>query len=91
MKQKFVQFPTAKVDIHSTKKHGKTHFKFMGFLNVSGEAEIHKIPKKWEKLIYLVREKYGKTQRLPIFFATSQFRVNDNPCNCQCLGMCKFP
>ena len=38
------------------------HLKFMGFLNISGEAEIHKIPKIWEKLIYLVREKYGKTQ-----------------------------
>ena len=25
------------------------HLKFMGFLNVSGEAEIHKIPKIWEK------------------------------------------
>ena len=24
-------------------------FKFMGFLNISGEAEIHTIPKIWEK------------------------------------------
>ena len=43
----------------------------MDFLNISSEVEIHKIPKIWEKLIYLVREKYGKTQRFPIFFATS--------------------
>ena len=52
LKQKSMQFP----------KHGKTgfplygksmgkhkHFKFMGFLNISGEAEIHTIPKIWEK------------------------------------------
>ena len=41
----------------------------MGFLNILGEAEIHEIPKIWEKWIYLVQEKYGKTQS--IFFATS--------------------
>ena len=65
LKQKSMQFP----------KHGKTgfplygksmgkhkHFKFMGFLNISGEAEIHTIPKIWEKWIPIVREKYGKTQ-----------------------------
>ena len=44
----------------------------MGFLNISGEAEIHKIVKMWEKWISLVQEKYGKTERFPIFFATSQ-------------------
>ena len=47
-------------------------FKFMGFLNISGEAEIHTIPKIWEKWIYIVQEKYGKTQKSPIFFTTSQ-------------------
>ena len=25
------------------------HFKFMDFLNIFGEAEIHTIPKIWEK------------------------------------------
>ena len=40
------------------------HFKFMGFLNISGEAEIHIIPKTWGKWISIVREKYGKTQTL---------------------------
>ena len=38
------------------------HFKFMGFLNISGEAEIHTIPKTWEKWIPIVQEKHGKTQ-----------------------------
>ena len=54
----------------SMEKH--KHFKFMGFLNISGEAEVHTIAKIWEKLIYIVQEKYGKTQRFPIVFATSQ-------------------
>ena len=44
----------------------------MGFLNFLGEAEIHTIPKTWEKWIYLGRKKYGKTQRFPISFANSQ-------------------
>lgn len=48
----FVQFP----------KHGEskfpqdrkimrkpTHSKVMGFLNISGEEEIHKIPKLWDE------------------------------------------
>ena len=42
-------------------KHGKhKSFKSMGFLNISGEAEIHAIPKIWEKWIYLVPGKYAK-------------------------------
>ena len=55
-------------------KHGKSGFpqygksmrkqkylKFVGFLNVSSQPEIHKIPKIWEKQIPIVRGKYGKT------------------------------
>ena len=38
------------------------HFKLMDFLNILGEAEIHTIPKIWEKQIYIVRKKYGKIQ-----------------------------
>ena len=44
----------------------------MGFSNILGKAEIHTIPKTWEKWIYLVQKKYGKTQKSPIFFATMQ-------------------
>ena len=63
--QKSKQFP----------KHGKNgfplyrnsmgkhkHFKFMGFLNILDEAEIHTIPRTWEKWISIIREKYGKKQ-----------------------------
>ena len=34
----------------------------MGFSNILGEAEIHKIPKIWGKWIPIVRKKYEKTQ-----------------------------
>ena len=48
-----------KVNSHSKKKNmGKhKHSKVMGFSNILGEAEIHTIPKIWEKWIYIVREK----------------------------------
>ena len=38
------------------------HSKVMGFSNILDEAEIHTIPKIWEKRIPIVREKYGKRQ-----------------------------
>ena len=43
------------------------HFKLKGFLYFSLEAEIHAVPKKWEKWISMVQEKYGKTQTLQIY------------------------
>ena len=43
------------------------HFKFMGFLNISGEAEINTIPKTWGTWISIVQEKYGKTQTFQIY------------------------
>ena len=43
------------------------HFKVKGFLNFSHEAEIHAVPKTWEKWISIVREKYGKTQTFQIY------------------------
>ena len=43
---------------------GKTkHSKIIGFLYILVEAEIHTIPKTWEKWISIVRKKYGKTQK----------------------------
>ena len=56
-------------------KHGKSglplygksmgkhkHFIFIGFLNISCEAEIHTIPKTWENWISIVRGMHEKTQ-----------------------------
>ena len=41
-------------------------FKVMSFLNFSYEAEIHAVPKTWEKWISMVREKHEKTQTFQI-------------------------
>ena len=38
-----------KMDFHSMGKAWENkHFKFIGFLNILGKAEIHIIPKAWE-------------------------------------------
>ena len=38
------------------------HFKFMGFVTISGEAEIHTIPKIREKSIPIIQESMGKNK-----------------------------
>ena len=43
------------------------HFKVKDFWNFFLEAEIHAVPKIWEKWISIVREKYGKTQTFQIY------------------------
>ena len=50
------------------------HFKFMGFLNISGEAEIHTISKTWEKRIPIIREKYGKNKHSKVMGFTNILR-----------------
>ena len=88
------------------------HSKVMGFSNILGEAEIHTIPKtyeKWISIIFRVKQKsiqfpkYGKSEftnywksigkhrDFPYIFLPRRFRVDENPCNSQCLGMYKFP
>ena len=42
-------------------------FKFMDFLNILGEAEIHGFPKTWVKWISKVRENYRKTRTFQIY------------------------
>ena len=39
------------------------YFKFMGFLKILDEAEIHTIPKTREKSIPIIREKYEKKSK----------------------------
>ena len=68
LKQKSMQF--AKHEKSGFPLYGKSmgkhkHFKFMGFLNSSDEAEIHTIPRIWEKWIPVIREKYGKRTNIP--------------------------
>ena len=68
------------------------HSKIMRFLNISCEAETHTIPKPRDDSEFsfsrtsIVWENTDNSNALPY-----SFRVNGNPCNHQCLGMCKFP
>ena len=73
-------------------KHGKSgfpqygksvgkhkHFKFMCFLNISAEAEIHTILKTCGKWISTVREKCGKTQTFQSYRFLKYFGWHRNP------------
>ena len=55
------------------------HPKLMGFSNILGGAEIHTIPKTWEKRISIVREKYGKTQTFQTYGFLKYFGLSRNP------------
>ena len=55
----------------------------MGFLNISGEAEIHKISKIWEKWIPIIREKYTKKQTFQTYVFLKYFGWSRNPYNFQ--------
>ena len=65
LEQNSMQLPKhGKKDFHSTRKvWGNTkHLKFMGFLNILGKIELHKIPKTREKWIPIIRRKCGKNK-----------------------------
>ena len=62
------------------------YFKVKGFLNFSCEAEIHAVPRKWEKWISIVREKHGKTQTFQIYGFLKYFGLSRNPYNSQNMG-----
>ena len=62
------------------------HFKFMGLLNILDEAEIHTIPKTWEKWIPILREKYGKKQIFQSNGFLKYFGRSRNPYNFQSMG-----
>ena len=51
-------------------------FKFIGFLNILGEAEIHTIHKICEKWISIVREKYAKIQTFQIYGFPKNFGLS---------------
>ena len=60
------------------------HFKFMGFLKLLDETEIHTIHKTWEKWILIIREKYGKKTNIPKFL--KYFGWSRNPYSSQNMG-----
>ena len=52
LKQKSMQFPKYRksgLPLYGKSMRKHKHFKFMVLLNISDEAEIHTIPKTWEK------------------------------------------
>ena len=49
------------------------HFKVKGFWNFLLEAEIHAVPKIWEKWIAIIKEKYAKTQTFQIYGSLKYF------------------
>ena len=94
VKQKSMQFQKhRKSGLPKYRKSMGKHkrFRFIGFLNILGEAEIHASPKIWEKWIYIVQEKYGKTQRFPIFFTTSQIYSWREPMQFPTFGNVQIP
>ena len=62
------------------------HYKFMGFLNISGEAEIHTILKIWQKWVPIIHEK-KKTFHGNGFL--KYFGWSKNPYNSQNMGKVK--
>ena len=58
----------------------------MGFSTISSEAEIHTIPKIWEKWIPIVWEKHGKTQTFQSNGFLKYFGRSRNPYNSQNIG-----
>ena len=55
------------------------YFKVKSFLNFSIEAEIHAVPKTWEKSILILQEKYGKTQTFEIYGFLNFFWLSRSP------------
>ena len=53
-----------KLNLYSTGKVWENTNIPIGFLHISLEAQIHTIPKIWEKWIPIAKEKYGKTETL---------------------------
>ena len=77
-----------KVNSHNTGKIWEKikHSKVMDFTTILGKAEIHTIPKIWEKWISIVREKYGKTQTFQSNGFLEYFGWSRNPYNFQNTG-----
>ena len=86
LKQKSMQFPKHRksgLPLYGKSMEKHKHFKFMGFLNISDEAEIHTIPRAWEKWMPMIREEYGRKQTFQSNGFFNYFEWSRNPCNSQ--------
>ena len=60
------------------------YLKVMGFTYILGEAEIHTIPKTWEKRIPIIRGKYGKNKHSKVMgfsSISSEAQIHTTPKN----------
>ena len=62
------------------------HFKVKDFLNFWLEADIHAVPKIWEKWISMVQAKYWNTQTFQIYGFLKYFGWSRPPYNYQNMG-----
>ena len=94
LKQKSMQFPKYRksgLPLYGKSMRKHKHFKFMVFLNISDEAEIHTIPKTWEKWIPIIREKYGKKANIPKCWVSQIFWVKQKSIQFPKYGKSEFP
>ena len=77
-----------KVNSHSKENlwENTNIFKGKGFLNFLLVVKIHAVPKIWEKWIYIVWKKHGKTQTFQIYGFLKYFGWSRNPYNSQNMG-----
>ena len=68
-----------------------THSKVMGFLNMSGEEEIHKIPKLWDEWVFMFGKSMGKDRDFPDSALLQRFRVSKKPMQLPVLGNVQIP
>ena len=94
LKQKSMQFPThgkSGFPLYGKSMEKHKHFKCMGFLNISDEAKSHTTPKIWEKLIPIIREKYGKKANIPKCWVAQIFWVKQKSIQFRNYGKSEFP
>ena len=87
--QKSMQFPIrgkSGFPLYGKCMEKHKHFKFVGFLNILDEAEIHTIARTWEKWISIIREKYGEKQTFQSNGFLKYFGWSRNPYNSQNMG-----
>ena len=82
-----------KVDFHSTRKvRENTNIPKLWVSQIFWVTQKSmQFPKHGKSGFPLYGKSMGKHRDFPYSSLPRIFRVNENPCNSQCLGMCKFP
>ena len=94
LKQKSMQFPkygNSGLPFYGKSMGKHNHFKLIVLLNISDEAEIHRIPKTWEKCIPIIWGKYGKKENIPYCWVSKIFWVKQKSIQFPKYGKSEFP